>query len=147
MPETEITILMADDDQGDRRLTQEAFQQHRIQHRLKFVENGEQLIDYLLQQGEFAAPDDSPRPSLILLDLNMPRKNGSEALQEIKSHPQLRRIPIVILTTSKAEEDIARAYDLGANSFITKPMTFDGLAKVVEVLSKYWLDIVKLPGD
>jgi len=144
---TPITILMADDDQGDRRLTREAFRQQQIASDLRFVENGEQLIDYLLRQGEFTNPSDSPRPGLILLDLNMPRKNGHEALREIKSHPELCSIPVIILTTSKSEEDILRSYELGAASFITKPVTFDGLAEIVQALDRYWLKVVTLPHE
>ena len=140
-----IPILMADDDEDDRLLTQDAFQEYRVGNDLRFVEDGEELMDYLHRKGKFTDPKTSPRPGLILLDLNMPRKDGREALEEIKSDPDLRSIPVVILTTSKAEEDIVRSYDLGVNSFITKPVTFEGLVEVVKTLGKYWIEIVALP--
>jgi CheY-like chemotaxis protein len=142
-----ITILMADDDADDRQMTKEAFAQSRIVNDLRFVGNGIELIDYLYRRGPYADPDASPRPGLILLDLNMPKKDGREALREIKADPHLKKIRIVVLTTSKAEEDIYRTYDLGACSFITKPVTFTGLADVIKTLGKYWLEIVELPGD
>ena len=122
-----IIILMADDDADDRMLAKDALEESRVLNDLRFVEDGEQLIDYLFRRGPYADPESSPRPGLILLDLNMPRKDGREALREIKEHPELRRIPIIIMTTSQAEEDIYRSYDLGANSFITKPVTFERL--------------------
>jgi len=142
-----ITILMADDDADDRMLVKDAFAESRLNNDLHFVENGEELLDYLFRRGKFANLKDSPYPGLILLDLNMPKKDGREALAEIKAHPDLRRIPIVILTTSRAEEDILRTYDLGANSFITKPVTFENLVHVVQVLGNYWVEIVELPGS
>ncbi len=141
-----IMILMAEDDPDDRLLTQDAFDECRLTNELRFVEDGEELMDYLLRRGKYADPNDSPRPGLILLDLNMPRKDGREALGEIKSDPDLRRIPVVVLTTSKAEEDVLRSYDLGVNSFIVKPVTFDGLVEVVKALGKYWIQIVELPS-
>src|SRR5687768_14268844 len=104
-------------------------------------------MQYLRRGGRYADPGASPRPGLILLDLNMPRKDGREALREIKSDPNLRHIPIVVLTTSKAEEDIYRTYDLGVNSFITKPVTFDGLVNVMRGLGRYWFEIVELPAN
>ncbi|MGB8275164.1 MAG: response regulator [Alphaproteobacteria bacterium] len=140
-----ITILMADDDADDRLMVKEAFEESRVGNELHFVENGEELMDYLNRRGKFAELNGTAFPGLILLDLNMPRKDGREALAEIKANPALRRIPIVILTTSKAEEDILRTYDLGANSFITKPVTFDSLVKLIKVLGKYWVEIVELP--
>jgi CheY-like chemotaxis protein len=140
-----ITILLADDDADDRMLAQEALQESRLANDLHIVEDGEQLLDYLYRRGKFA-DSDAPRPGLILLDLNMPRKDGREALREIKADPNLRSIPIVVLTTSKAEEDIYRTYDLGVNSFITKPVTFDGLVQVMKVLGRYWFEIVELPN-
>ena len=142
-----ITILMADDDADDRMLVRDAFGESRLNNDLHFVENGEELLDYLFRRGKFANLKDTPYPGLILLDLNMPKKDGREALAEIKAHPDLRRIPIVILTTSRAEEDILRTYDLGANSFITKPVTFENLVHVVQVLGNYWVEIVELPGS
>ena len=140
-----ITILLADDDADDRMLARDALVESRLANDLHFVEDGEQLLDYLYRRGKFESAESSPRPGLILLDLNMPRKDGREALQEIKADPSLRHIPIVVLTTSKAEEDIYRTYDLGVNSFITKPVTFDGLVKVMKVLGRYWFEIVELP--
>ena len=140
-----ITILMADDDPDDCLLAEEALEESRLMNDLRFVENGEDLLDYLYRRGQYNDPNDSPRPGLILLDLNMPKKDGREALKEIKATPQFRRIPIVILTTSKAEEDIFRTYDLGASSFITKPVTFEALVEVMKSLGKYWFEIVQLP--
>lgn len=142
-----ITILMADDDEDDRTLTKEAFQESHLHNDLRFVEDGVELLDYLKRRGRFADPATSPRPGLILLDLNMPRKDGREALEEIKSDPDLRQIRVVVLTTSKAEEDILRSYDLSAASYITKPVTFEALIEVVQTLGKYWLEIVELPGE
>ena len=140
-----IKILMADDDADDRFMAQEALDEAKLKNELFFVQDGEELMDFLLHRGRYGDPQSSPRPGLILLDLNMPRKSGREALQEIKSHPELRRIPIVVLTTSKAEEDILKTYDLGVNSFITKPVSFDGLVEVMKTISKYWFEIVILP--
>jgi len=142
-----ITILLADDDADDRVLAQDALKESRLANDLRFVENGEELMDYLLRRGQYADPETSPKPGVILLDLNMPRKDGREALREIKSNPELRSIPVVVLTTSKAEEDIYRSYDLGVNSFITKPVTFDGLVNVMKTLGKYWFEIVELPPE
>ena len=140
-----ITIVLADDDPDDRQLTEEAFSENRLVNQLHCVEDGEQLMDYLHRRGQYENLREEALPGLILLDLNMPRKDGREALKEIKADPALRRIPIVILTTSKAEEDIIRSYDLGVNSFITKPVTFEGLVAVMRILGKYWIEIVELP--
>ena len=140
-----VTILLADDDPDDRILAQEAFEESRLMNRLEMVEDGEELMDYLYSRGKYAGEAAKPRPSLILLDLNMPRKDGREALKEIKSCPELRRIPVVVLTTSKAEEDILRTYELGVNSFIVKPVTFDGMVDVLNTLGKYWFEIIELP--
>ena len=142
---TAITILMADDDEDDRLMARAAFDRNRLANDLRFVTDGEELLDYLRHRGAFADPATSPRPGLILLDLNMPRKDGREALRELKADADLRRIPVVVLTTSKAEEDILRTYDLGANSYITKPVTLDGLAETLRVLGQYWFEIVALP--
>src|SRR5947209_2685555 len=142
-----ITILLADDDADDRMLTKEALAESRLANDLRFVHDGEDLLDYLRRRGRYSSPDASPRPGLILLDLNMPRKDGREALREIKSDPNFRSIPIVVLTTSKAEEDICRTYDLGVNSFITKPVTFEGLVSVMKGLGRYWFEIVELPSS
>jgi len=140
-----VTILMADDDADDRDFARTAMEESRLANELRFVEDGEELLDYLHRRGRYADPKDSPRPGLILLDLNMPRKDGREALREIKGDPALRHIPVVVLTTSKTEEDILRSYDLGANCFITKPVTFEGLVDVVKVLDKHWFQLVELP--
>ena len=141
-----ITILMADDDADDRQMTREAFEESRLANDLRFVEDGEELMDYLKRRGKYTDPESSPRPGLILLDLNMPRKDGREALREIKADPQLKHLRVVVLTTSKAEEDIFRTYDLSAASYITKPVTFESLVEVVKTLGKYWLEIVELPA-
>lgn len=141
-----ITILMADDDADDRMLTRDALEESRVMNDLYFVEDGEELMDYLNRRGKYADPAPAPRPGLILLDLNMPRKDGREALREIKADPNLRRIPIVIMTTSKAEEDVYRSYDLGANSFITKPVTFERLVELMRTLGQYWIEFVELPS-
>jgi len=140
-----ITILMADDDADDRRLTEEALEEGRLINDVRFVENGEELMDYLRRQGRFAPPAETPRPGLILLDLNMPRKDGRTVLKEIKSDPDLRQIPVVVLTTSKADEDIFKSYDLGVNSYIVKPVTFEALVDILQTLEKYWFEIVELP--
>jgi two-component system response regulator len=142
-----ITVLMADDDADDRQMAKEAFDESRIANDLRFVTDGEELMDYLHQRGKYSDPATCPRPGLILLDLNMPKKDGREALREIKSDPGLRNIRVVILTTSKAEEDIYRTYDLTAASYITKPVTFAGLVDVIKTLGKYWLEIVELPAE
>jgi CheY-like chemotaxis protein len=142
-----VTILMADDDADDRLMTREAFEASRLANDLKFVENGVELLDYLYRRGKYADPASSPRPSIILLDLNMPKKDGREALEEIKKDPNLRGIRVIILTTSKAEEDIYRTYDLGAASYITKPVTFESLVDIIRTLGKYWLEIVELPDE
>jgi two-component system response regulator len=141
-----IVILMADDDADDRMLTKEALDESRVLNDLRFVENGEELLDYLMLRGNYTNAESAPRPSLILLDLNMPRKDGREALAEIKADPNLRRIPIVVMTTSQAEEDIFRSYDLGASSFITKPVTFDRLVDLMKALGNYWIEFVELPS-
>jgi CheY-like chemotaxis protein len=140
-----IVILMADDDADDRMLTKDALQESRVLNELRFVEDGEELMDYLHRKGKYADPDSSPKPGLILLDLNMPKKDGREALKEIKSDPNLRRIPVVIMTTSKAEEDVFRSYDFGASSFITKPVTFDRLVDLMKAIGEYWVEFVELP--
>lgn len=141
-----ITILMADDDADDRDLTRDAMKESRVSSELRCVEDGEELLDYLNRRGRYTEPHTAPVPGLILLDLNMPRKDGREALQEIKSNPSLRSIPVIVLTTSKTEEDILRTYDMGANCFVTKPVTFQGLVEVIKVLDKHWLQTVQLPS-
>jgi CheY-like chemotaxis protein len=144
-----ITILLADDDEEDRELTRDALQDARLANDMRFVVDGQDLMDYLKRTGAYADPSvDAPRPGIILLDLNMPKKDGREALAEIKADESLRRIPVVVLTTSKDEEDVFRTYDLGVNSFITKPVTFGGLVDVMRTWSRYWFEIVELPnGD
>jgi len=140
-----ITILIAEDDADDRLLAQEALEESHLMNDVFFVEDGEELLDYLRRQGKYAEQK-VPRPGIILLDLNMPRKDGREALTEIKKDADLRRIPVVVMTTSKDEEDILRSYDLGVNSFIIKPVTFEGLVEVMRALGHYWFEIVELPS-
>jgi len=140
-----LDILIAEDDDDDFLLVSEAFEESGLVYQLYRARDGEELLDFLLHQGLFCDPVRSPRPRLILLDLNMPRKDGREALAEIKAHPELRQIPVVILTTSKAEEDIARSYDLGGNSFIRKPVDFQDFVKIIQTLGAYWFEIVQLP--
>lgn len=144
-PAGQVTILMADDDPDDRLLVEDAFTEIRLDNPLDFVENGVELMDYLHRRGAYSHLAGAPLPGLILLDLNMPRKDGREALNEIKQDEALRKIPIVILTTSKADEDLLASYNLGANSFIVKPVTFDKLVEVIRVVTDYWLRIVTLP--
>ena len=141
-----ITILICDDDEDDRMLTQQALEDAQISNALRFVQDGEQLLDYLHQRGAFAGETGAaPRPGLILLDLNMPAMDGREALRHIKQDPTLLDIPVVVLTTSSHDEDVIRSYRLGVNSFITKPVTFSGLVDAMNVLGRYWLEIVELP--
>ena len=142
-----VTILMADDDPDDRLLVEDAFTEIRLENPLDFVGDGVELMDYLNRRGAYAHLAGAPLPGLILLDLNMPRKDGREALNEIKRDEMLRKIPIVILTTSKADEDLLASYELGANSFIVKPVTFDKLVEVIRVVTDYWLCIVTLPNS
>ena len=140
-----IVILLADDDEEDRMLACDALAESRLSNDITCVTDGEDLMDYLHRRGNYAPPVEAPRPGLILLDLNMPKKDGREALREIKSDPELRQISVVVLTTSKAEEDIYSSYDSGASSFISKPITFEGLVDVRKGLGKYWFEIVDLP--
>jgi len=140
-----VVILMADDDADDREMTRKALAKNRLANELYEVVDGEELLDFLRHRGRYAPPALSPTPGLILLDLNMPKKDGREALAEIKADPALRRIPVVVMTTSKAEEDIVRMYDLGTNSFISKPITLAALVDVMIVLGQYWFQIVTLP--
>jgi two-component system response regulator len=138
---------MADDDADDRQMTKEAFEESHLTNDLRFVEDGVELMDYLQRRGKYSDPASSPRPGLILLDLNMPKKDGREALRELKADPHLKTLRVVILTTSKAEEDILRTYNLSAASYIAKPVTFAALIDVVKTLGKYWLEIVELPAE
>jgi len=142
-----ITILVADDDADDRMLIDEAFEESLLQNPVDFVEDGEQLLAYLRREGKYAEHKGQAYPGVILLDLNMPRMDGRTALAKIKEDPDLCRIPVVILTTSKAEEDIIRTYGLGVSSFITKPVTFEGLIDVVKAIGHYWVEIVALPPE
>ena len=137
---------MADDDEDDRLLAQDALAESRVLNELYFVEDGVELLEYLERKGKFKDKSVSPRPGLILLDLNMPRMDGREALQAIKANPNLKGIPVVILTTSKQEEDMVKGYNLGAASYITKPVTFDGLVDLMKTLGKYWVEFVELPS-
>lgn len=141
-----ITILVCDDDEDDRMLTQQALEDAHVSNSVRFVEDGEQLLDYLYQRGKYAGENGTaPRPGLILLDLNMPKMDGREALKIIKGDKKLLDIPIVVLSTSRLDQDIIRSYQLGVNSFITKPVTFSGLVEAMNVLGRYWLEIVELP--
>src|SRR5512146_409111 len=140
-----VTILLAEDDDDDFYLTCQALKEARLANQVYRARDGEDLLDYLWRRGRFSEPLTSPSPSLILLDLNMPRKDGREALREIKSSPELRRLPIVVLTTSRSEEEIIRSYEWGVNSFITKPVTFQGLVEAIRVLGEYWFELVELP--
>lgn len=140
-------ILIADDDQDDCLMTREAFEECRIDNPLHFVHDGEALLDYLRRRAPYDDEERYPLPGLILLDLNMPRMDGREALQAIKNDALLREIPVVVLTTSSAEEDILRSYDMGSNSFITKPATYTGLIEVVKTLNRDWLEIVEFSAD
>ena len=140
-----IVILLADDDEEDRMLACDALTESHLSNEVYCVGDGEDLMDYLHHRNKYAPPAEAPRPGVILLDLNLSKMDGREALREIKTDPDLREIPVVVLTTSKAEEDVLRSYDSGANSFISKTVTFDGLIEVVKGLGKYWFEIVELP--
>ncbi len=144
-PRKPVTLLCAEDDADYRLLTSRALKASRLANDLRFVEDGEELMDYLHRRGRFAEPGAAPRPGLILLDLNLPKKDGREALEEIKRDPDLRRIPVVILTTSNAEEDVLRTYNLGASSYIRKPVTFDKFVESIRELGNYWFRLVTLP--
>lgn len=146
IPTRQQIILMAEDDADDRLLVQEALAECGLAHTIRFVADGEELMDYLLQRGKYLTPEAAPRPTFVLLDLNMPRKDGRQALREIRAHPDLRRIPVVVFTTSKAEADVEMSYDLGANSFVVKPVAVDALVKIVGGLAQYWFGIVQQPA-
>jgi CheY-like chemotaxis protein len=139
-----VVILMADDDADDRLMAKEALEASGLRNEMRFVEDGVELMKYLERQEKY---HNAPRPGLILLDMNMPRKNGRETLKELKAHADFKRIPVVILTTSQSEDDIKLGYDLGASSYITKPVTFEGLVAVMQSLGNYWLEIVRPPGE
>lgn len=140
-----FTILMVDDDPDDRLLFKEACEEVRLRNPLDFLENGEQLVDYLKRRGNYADREGAPLPGIILLDLNMPLKDGREALEEIKADAELRHIPIIVLTTSKDEDDILSSYGLGASSYIVKPISLDRLMRVVNSIGEYWVQIVEVP--
>ena len=142
-----VRILIADDDEDDRMLIADAFEEARLNNPVDFVNDGEELMNYLHRKEQYADLTEDDLPGIILLDLNMPKKDGRTALQEIRADEKLRNIPIVVLTTSKSEEDVLKTYNLGVNSFITKPVTFDGLVEVVQVLGKYWIEIVAIPAN
>jgi CheY-like chemotaxis protein len=139
-------ILMAEDDSDDRLLAKDALSEAGLEGELRFVMDGEELLDYLGRRGKYSPPSAAPRPALILLDLNMPKRDGREVLREIKSDPELRCIPVVVLTTSKADTDIEKVYALGASSFIAKPVKFDTLVQVMRLMGDYWFRIVELPA-
>jgi CheY-like chemotaxis protein len=141
------TILMVDDDPDDFFLARDAFRESGLLSDFQLVSDGEELMDYLYRRGKFKGLEDHPMPHLILLDLNMPRKDGREVLVEMKQDPDLRRIPIVVYTTSSEEADRAYSYELGASSYVTKPATFDGLVELMRNLGEYWLSVVRLPGQ
>lgn len=147
MPEHDesFTLLVAEDDPDDRMLVRDALEESRLCTGLRFVEDGEELMDYLRRRGKYAPPGSAPRPRLILLDLNMPKKDGREVLGEIDADPGLRRIPIVVMTTSRSEEDIEHSYSLGANSYVTKPVSYNALVELMKTLTRYWFDMVALP--
>ena len=142
-----IEILIADDDAEDRMLIVDALKESMLMNNIHEVEDGEELMDFLQHRGKFLDKEKFPTPGIILLDLNMPKKDGREALKEIKADEHLRCIPIIVLTTSKAEQDILKTYNLGVNSYITKPVSFAGLVDVMKTLNKYWFEIVELPQN
>jgi CheY-like chemotaxis protein len=137
-----VPILIADDDHDDCELIRDAFYESRLLNQLIFVHDGEDLLRYLNREGKFADEAKYPWPGLILLDLNMPRKDGREALREIKNNPTFEKIPIVVLTTSRAEEDVYRTYQMGVSDFVTKPVTFEALVQIIQDLKKFWVQIV-----
>lgn len=147
MQQKPLPILIAEDDEDDRLLMRDAFAECRLSNPLFFVRDGEELLDYLYHRGDYAATEQFPPPGLILLDLNMPKKDGREAIEDIKADANLRQIPIVILTTSQEEEDILRSYALGVSSFIAKPVTFEQLVDVIRCIGQYWFEIVVLPPE
>ena len=143
--ERRASVLLVEDDPGDQALTRRALQKGRIKIDLTVVDDGEKALDYLLRRGAYADPELSPRPDLVLLDLNLPRLDGRQVLEAIRSDPDVRRIPVVALTTSKQEEDIVRTYDLGVNSYITKPVDIDQFVEMLRHLGNYWFQVVVLP--
>jgi len=146
IPAKSNIILMAEDDSDDRLLAQDALAEAGPGADVRFVENGMELMDYLHHRNKFSEAGSSPAPGVIILDLNMPKKDGREALQELKANPEFRHIPVLILTTDRADTDIARVYELGANSFISKPTAFKALVAVMRSIREYWFQVVVLPG-
>ncbi|MFC3229049.1 response regulator [Marinibaculum pumilum] len=140
------TILMADDDEDDRLLACEAMGEAGLSHDLRFVADGQELVDYLTRGGAYAPPAAAPRPAIVLLDVNMPRMNGWEALVSIRRHPELKGLPVVMMTTAWTDRDVRRCYELGANSFIQKPGSFGELVRILENVDRYWFGTVSLPG-
>lgn len=145
LPRQRAVILLADDDPGDQELTRRALQEDVVRADLRVVCDGAEALDYLLRRGQYEAPEQSPRPDLILLDLNMPKVSGRQVLERLKEYPELDHIPVVVLTTSSQEEDILRSYDLGCNSYITKPVNLNRFINVVRELGHYWFELVALP--
>lgn len=141
-PLTVIDVLLVEDDPGDALMTQEAFEHHKIRNTLHVVKDGVEALEFLRREGQY---ENAPRPGLILLDLNLPRKDGREVLSEIKADAELRSIPVVVLTTSEAEEDILRSYSLYANAYVTKPVDFDRFIEVVRQIDDFFVTVVKLP--
>jgi CheY-like chemotaxis protein len=140
-----ITILLVEDDPADQELTRRALEQGRLLNRLEIVDDGMDALEYLRHQGRFADEASSPRPDLVLLDLNLPRLDGREVLKAMRADPDLRRIPVVALTTSRAEEDVLATYELGVNSYISKPLDMDEFVKLLSSLQEYWFEVVMLP--
>ncbi len=138
-----IDVLLVEDDDGDVLMTREAFEHHKIRNHLHVVQDGEEALQFLRREGQYA---DAPRPGLILLDLNLPRRDGRQVLAELKADPELRVIPVVVLTTSEAEEDILRSYTLHANAYVTKPVDFDRFIDVIRQIDDFFVTVVKLPG-
>ena len=141
------TILIVEDSDDDYISTMRAFKNANLVNPVQRCTNGDQALDYLFQRGEFAAPGKAPRPSIILLDLNLPGTDGREVLRVVKSDPQLRQIPVVVLTTSYARQDITRCYDAGANSYVQKPVDFTGFIEAITRLKEYWLEVAVLPKE
>ena len=139
-----IEILLAEDNPGDVRLTEKALEHGNILNNLHVVNNGVEAIKYLRREGE---NDEEPRPALVLLDLNMPKKDGREVLEDMKADPELRRVPVVVLTSSEAEEDVVRSYELNANAYLTKPVDFDGFVDIVKRIEDFWFSVVKMPPN
>ena len=139
-----IEILLVEDNPGDERLTREALKEGKVYHNLHWAKDGVEAMEFLQQKGKYK---DSPRPDIILLDLNLPKKDGREVLQDIKSDEKLRRIPVVVLTTSKAEEDVLRSYNLHANCYVTKPVDLEKFIVVVKSIDIFWLTVVTLPPN